>query len=138
MSEPKKLFSSKTPVQYVAYALLFLGLIADVLFLILDGSDQTFTIGCFVCIMLGSFIGMADFFVRSDVWLWISSLLYTTAAGFHLSVALPSLSDWWNGVNFIGGNQELALAFGIVFLALTFALIVLNFFPSRRRRTTVV
>lgn len=128
----KKLLSSKTPVHFIAYALCLIGLIADILFLVLDGSDQTFTIGCFVCVLVGSVAGLAHFFFDwKNVLLWASSLLYTAAFGFHLSVALPSLSDWWNGVNFIGGNQELALAFGIVFLSLDLALMIINFFGKR-------
>lgn len=87
-----------------------------------------------MCVLAGSVIGLTDFFRSFDgIALWLASLLYLAAIAFHMSVTLPSLSDLWNGVNFIGGNQYLALAFGIIFAVIAIALVVFNFFGLRKK-----
>ena len=50
-----------------------------------------------------------------------------------MSATLPSLSDLWNGVNFIGGNQYLATAFAVIFGVIAIALVVFNFFRSEKK-----
>ena len=118
-----------------AYILLLAGLVADFVFIAVNGQDQTFTLGCFLCVLAGSVLGLLDFFLRcKGVFLWGASLLYIAACAFHLTVALPSISDLWNNVNFIGGNQEAAIVFGIIFLAIMLFLIVLNFFGDKQSR----
>ena len=41
---------------------------------------------------------------------------FKEAFAFALRVALPSLSDVWNGVNFIGGNAALGVTFTAIYL----------------------
>lgn len=133
MNKPNNLFKSKSAAQYIAYTALLIGLIADIVFLVLDFGDFTFTTGCFVCILLGSLVGLADFFLNNDLCLWVASFLYSAAVGFHLFKGLQSVSDLWNGVNFIGGNQTLAIGFGIIFIVLAITLIVLNFCNTKKK-----
>lgn len=134
MINPKEMLKEKTVAQYACYTLLLAGLIVDIAFIAVNGGDQTFTIGCFVCVLLGSLIGLADLFVRIDsVPVFAASLLYACACAFHLHAALPSISDLWNGVNFIGGNQSAAIGFGIVFLVIAVGLVVLNFFGFTKK-----
>ena len=44
------------------------------------------------------------------------AVLYAAAFGFVLRVAIPSLSDVWNKVNFIGGNAVMGITFSCVYL----------------------
>lgn len=123
----------KSIPQLVAYAALILGLVVDIIFLAVDLGDFTFTLGCFICLLLGSIVGLIDFFFElRGTFLWLACLLYITGLGFHIYAGLQSVSDLWNGVNFIGGNQTAAIAFGIVFLLITLVLAVVNFFGKKR------
>lgn len=133
MNENKKKTTSKAVTRHIAYAAALTGLIADILFIILDGSDQTFTIGCFVCVLIGSLLALSDFFKRilNGIALWLSAIIYSVGFGFHMYEALPSVSDLWNNVNFIGGNQQAAIIFGIIFLAVNIILIIANFFELK-------
>lgn len=126
--------AAKSAAQYVAYAAALIGLIADIAFIIVDGSDQTFTMGCFICVLLGSVLALSDLFKSffGGIGLWLSVFLYSAGFAFHLYEALPSLSDLWNNVNFIGGNQQAAIVFGAIFLAVTVVLIAANFFEEKR------
>lgn len=133
MNENKKKTTSRSVIWYIAYAAALIGLVADILFIILDGSDQTFTIGCFVCVLIGSLLALSDFFKRilNGIALWLSAIIYSVGFGFHMYEALPSISDLWNNVNFIGGNQQAAIIFGIIFLAVNIILIIANFFELK-------
>ena len=62
MSKLKEKLAAKSAAQYVAYAAALIGLIADIAFIIVDGSDQTFTMGCFICVLLGSVLALSDLF----------------------------------------------------------------------------
>lgn len=133
MSSIRNKLASKSIVQYVAYAAALVGLIADIFFIIVDGSDQTFTMGCFICVLLGSLLALSDFFKSflNGITLWLSVILYSVGLAFHLYEALPSISDLWNNINFIGGNQEAAIIFGSIFFAVTIILIIANFFEGK-------
>lgn len=134
MSKLKEKLAAKSAAQYVAYAAALIGLIADIAFIIVDGSDQTFTMGCFICVLAGSVLALSDLFKSffGGIGLWISVFLYSAGFAFHLYEAIPSLSDLWNNVNFIGGNQQAAIVFGAIFLAVTVVLIAANFFGEKR------
>lgn len=131
-NEIKENFSLKTVLRYVLYAVCLVGIIIDIIFLIIDGSDQTFVQGCFILVPLGSCIGLLDLFDYEGFCIWGAALCYIAGVGFHLLEALQSVSDMWNGVNFIGGNQESAIAFGCCFIEITIVLIVLNFLNGKK------
>lgn len=134
MSGIKSNLASKSVLQYVAYAAALVGLVADIVFIVVDGSDQTFTMGCFVCVLLGSLVALSDLFKSffNGIALWFAVMLYSVGLAFHLYEALPSISDLWNNINFIGGNQQAAIIFGCIFLAVTVVLIVANFTGGKR------
>lgn len=133
----KSKLKSKTLFEKVLYILLLIGMIASVVFAVLDAGDVTFSVYCVICIIAGSLIGLVDVFLSLEVLLWIASLLYAAGFGFHLYAALPSISDLWNHVNFIGGNQSLAITFGSIFAAIMLALLVSNFVIDREKKIIV-
>lgn len=45
----------------------------------------------------------------------VPTAFYAAAFGLVLRVAVPSLSDVWNHVNFIGGNAALGMTFAGVY-----------------------
>ena len=127
----KELIKSKSISQYIFYGVLIAALVTDVIFIAVDFGDITFTVGCFALIIIGCFLGFIDFFMElRGIFRWCASLAFIAAITFHLNAALPSLSDLWNHVNFIGGNQKAAILFGVLFLIYAVTLIVLNFFEK--------
>ena len=45
----------------------------------------------------------------------LSAVCFGCALSWHLYIGLPTLSDIWNGVNFIGGNAQAVITFGVFF-----------------------
>lgn len=128
MLKIKGFIKSKSCTQLITYGVLLAGIIADIVFIAIDINDKTFSISCALCILLGSIVGLTDLFVGfRGVFGWIASLAYAVAIALHINVALPSVSDLWNNVDFIGGNQEIAIIFGVIFIVFEIALLVLNF-----------
>ena len=55
-------------------------------------------------------------FIRFDLAGFVTAVLYSASFGFVLRVAIPSLSDVWNKVNFIGGNAAMGAIFSVTYL----------------------
>ena len=129
MNKMRNLLASRTKPVFAAYLIFLVGIITSIVFLITDGADRTFSMGCFLCVVIGSVVGLADILIHlRGMLIFAAALSYVAGVGFHLYAALPSLSDLWNHVNFIGGNQSAALVFGTIYIVLTAGLIVINFF----------
>lgn len=87
-----------------------------VLYLILDGADKTFAPLGFALALAGAASTALVVFTRLKFAPLVPAALYAAAFGVVLRVAVPSLSDVWNKVNFIGGNAALGMGFAGVFL----------------------
>ena len=90
-------------------------LIGSVLYLVLDGTDQTFTWVGFALALAGA-ASTVLCFTKLKFAPIVPVALYAAAFGFVLRLAIPSLSDVWNKVNFIGGNAVMGMTFSIVYL----------------------
>ncbi len=112
----KKAFENRTPGFCLSLAAAVIGLIGAVLYIALDGSDRTFTILGFAFALAGAVSTALVVFTRLKFAPIVPAALYAAAFGLVLRVALPSLSDVWNKVNFIGGNAAMGMAFSAVFL----------------------
>lgn len=89
--------------------------IGSVLYYLLDGGDKTFTwLG--VGFALAGAVSTALCFTRFDLAGFVTAVLYSASFGFVLRVAIPSLSDVWNKVNFIGGNAVMGMIFSGMYL----------------------
>ena len=89
--------------------------IGSVLYFLLDGSDKTFTWLGVIFAVAGAASTISGF-TRFKLAGFVSTVLYSAAFGFVLRVAIPSLSDVWNKVNFIGGNAAMGMTFSAVYL----------------------
>ena len=92
-----------------------IAVIGSVLYVLLDGTDKTFTWIGFGLALLGAF-GTVISFTQFQLAPFAPAVLYAAALGFVLRVAIPSLSDVWNKVNFIGGNAVMGITFSCVYL----------------------
>lgn len=90
-------------------------LLGAVLYIVLDGTDKTFTFIGFALALAGAGSAALTVFTRLKFAAFVPTAFYAAAFGVVLRVAVPSLSDVWNKVNFIGGNAAMGMAFAGVF-----------------------
>lgn len=93
-----------------------LAVVGSVCYILLDRKDITFSWYAVGFALAGAVSTVATCRFEKDFLLLITSGLYSVAFGFALRVAIPSLSDIWNHVNFIGGNALMGTVFSAVYL----------------------
>lgn len=111
----KKVFENRGPGFYLSLIAGVAALLGDILYLILDGSDKTFAPVGFGLALAGAVSTALVVFTRLKFAPFIPAALYAAAFGVVLRVAVPSLSDVWNKVNFIGGNAAMGMGFAGAF-----------------------
>ena len=103
----KKPFEGRNFGFYVLFAAALVALAGAILYLVLDGGDRTFTILGFLLALAGAVSTILAVLTRLKFAPLVPTALYAAASALVLRLALPSLSDLWNKVNFIGGNAVL-------------------------------
>lgn len=111
----KKAFENRGAGFYFSLAAAAVALIGAILYVVLDGSDRTFTLVGFILALAGAASTALVVFSRLSFAPFVPTALYAAAFGVVLRVAVPSLSDVLNKVNFIGGNAAMGMAFAGVF-----------------------
>jgi hypothetical protein len=118
------LFKDRTPGFWIGFMAACFMLIADIAFIIFDYGDRTFSFVTFGLIIAGV---AAELLVVAKSYYWaplLSSVCFGVALSMHLYLGFPTLSDVVNGVNFIGGNPQAVIIFGVAFLIGTVASLV--------------
>lgn len=138
MFSVKKAFKQRTIGFYLILASAIIAFVADFIYLIIDHSDRTFSLTGFLCMLFGSLSVVLILFTDFGIMPLITSILYTLGFTFTMYAVLPSLSDVWNNVNFIGGNGILGLVFGIIFLVSTLLAIVSCFMSLRKEEVVIL
>ena len=127
-----RFFKNRTVGFWIGLAAAFLMLIADIIFIITDYSDRTFSMVTFILILIGvageGLIIVKDFKFAP----LLPSICFGVAMSIHLYLGLPTLSDVMNGVNFIGGDPNAVIVFGAIFLIGTFFAIVSCFMKQSK------
>lgn len=93
-----------------------LAVVGSVCYILLDRKDITFSWYAVGFALMGAISTLAVCRFDKEFLLLITSGLYSVAFGFALRVAIPSLSDIWNHVNFIGGNALMGSVFSGIYL----------------------
>jgi len=115
-----RFFKNRTVGFWIGLAAAFLMLIADIIFIITDYSDRTFSMVTFILILIGV-AGEVLIIVKDFKFApLLPSICFGVAMSIHLYLGLPTLSDVMNGVNFIGGDPNAVIVFGAIFLIGTF------------------
>lgn len=121
-------------ITFVLVCLLaLLSWIAAAAYIVTDRGDITFSWLAVGLLVLGGALGAAAEWSGLELLLLPGSLCVSAAFGEMLRVGLPSVSDIWNGVTFVGGNGRLALVFIAVFAVLALAYCILCFIPKKVR-----
>jgi len=127
-----RFFKNRTVGFWIGLAAAFLMLIADIIFIITDYSDRTFSMVTFILILIGV-AGEVLIIVKDFKFApLLPSICFGVAMSIHLYLGLPTLSDVMNGVNFIGGDPNAVIVFGAIFLIGTFFAIVSCFMKQSK------
>lgn len=120
-------FKGRSAGFYMGFAAAVLILAFDIAYIASDYGDRTFSVLTFVLMLAGSVLMMIYSFLNIKILDFIpavSCILYGVGFGQHLILALESLSDVWNEVNFVGGNATLGAVFmGLFFVPMVVAVV---------------
>ena len=111
----RRFFENRSAGFVLSLAAAVIALAGAVLYLVLDGADRTFTPIGFALAAVGAVSTALVVFTRLKWAPLVPTVLYAAAFGLVLRLAVPSLSDVWNKVNFIGGNAAMGMVFAGVF-----------------------
>lgn len=128
--------SGKTAGFYLSVAAALIMLISDIAYIASDFGDRTFSFITFAFVLAGVALEFAVVFADlrfGDVMSLLSCICYGTALGMHIYLGLPTLSDIWNGVNFVGGNADAVIAFSVTFGIGTVAAVAANFMKRSKQ-----
>lgn len=125
-------FKNRTVAFYVTLSAAIIAFVGALLYLITDGTDRTFSLGAFLFVLIGALSVGLTVFTDLQFAPVIPSVLYSAGIAMCLRVVLPSLSDVWNGVHFIGGNAVLGTIFAAIFLVADVCSIIACFMEQRK------
>ena len=110
----KKKLVITTPM-YFGEAVAVISAVSAVIFIVMDRSDRTFSPVTVLLLLLGAVSWLLALVVKKDLVPLVATVFLGAGLSVHLYQGLPTLSDIWNGVNFIGGNPIMVVVFGVVF-----------------------
>ncbi|MEK3669825.1 MULTISPECIES: hypothetical protein [unclassified Paenibacillus] len=126
------LFKDRTSGFWIGFLAACLMLAANIAFIIFDYGDRTFsfvTFGLIIAGVLGELLVLVKTYSFAPL---LPSICFGVALSMHLYLGFPTLSDVINGVNFIGGNPQAVIIFGIAFAIGTVASLVSCFMKQSR------
>ena len=97
-----------------------------------DRGDITFS-WITVALMTGGIaFGALNWLTELSIAPLLSAICIGCGFSWHLFKGLPTLSDIWNGVNFIGGNANAVIVWGIFFFLATILAVISSFMHQRK------
>ena len=129
----KKLFENRQAGFWISLAAAVLALASGILYIILDGTDRTFSLVCLILMLCGAALTVLIIRNRFSLAALFTSCCYSAGFALALRQTLPSVSDVWNKVNFIGGNALMGSIFSGVFLLCAVLSVVACFSGTDRR-----
>ena len=118
-------------IELIAAIILLGGLIY---YLIQSNIDACFNVFYFLFVLLSIIAVVIHLFIRFEFLTVITAAMSGGACGFIVYDMLPTLSDVWNGVNFIGGNLEAYIAYTAITLIASIMLIVASFLGTEMKK----
>lgn len=119
MNVKEKIFSDRKASFYIWAAAAILALGGVIYYAIQSNADSCFDIKYFIALLAGVILFCAGVFTRKDFFIMLTAAAFAAAFGFMLYDMLPSLSDVWNGVDFIGGNLTAYIIYTVITFIVT-------------------
>lgn len=138
MFSVKTAFKNRTIGFYIGLAAAVVALVGAVLYIATDASDRTFSAAAFALMLVGAAAEVLVILSNLRFAPLVCAISYIVGFALTVNAALPSISDVWNGVHFIGGNATLGIVFSVTFFISAVAGIVACFMPERGRANTKV
>ncbi|MCD8294517.1 MAG: hypothetical protein LUE27_04630 [Clostridia bacterium] len=127
-----RMFKDRTAGFWIGIAAAAIAIIGAIVYIAVDVSDRTFSIPGFILMLLGglsfAIVLLTDYRFAPAV----PAVLGILGFAFTVCAAIPSLSDVWNHVVFIGGNAAAGVAFSIVFLVSAILSVISCFMDQRK------
>ena len=111
---------TKTVWDYICLAAVLPSVGMIVYYCLQSNADGCFELSIPLLLAFGAALEIAYFAVRLDFLPMAAAILFGVATGAMLYYALPTFSDIWNNVNFIGGNADAYFSY-LGILLITFA-----------------
>ena len=134
MFSVRNAFKNRTIGFYIGLAAAAIAFVGAVLYVATDAADRTFSAAGFALMLVGAAAEIVVIFSDIKVAPLVSALLYIVGFALTVNAALPSISDVWNGVHFIGGNATLGIIFSVTFFISAAAGIVACFMKERAEK----
>ena len=129
----KKVFNARTVGFYFGFVAGLIALIGAIGLIATDFGDITFSWITVALAMGGFAFEILNCLADLAVAPLLSAVCFGCALSWHLYIGLPTLSDIWNGVNYIGGNAKAVIVFGVIFAVATLLGIVSCFMSQRKK-----
>lgn len=126
----KNIIKDKSVGFFIGAAACVLMFLSDILYIILDSSDRTFSLLSCILIFAGSAVWILSALIpekKLSFFPFIACALFGTAFAHCLILGLETLSDVWNNVNFVGGNPTMAVLFIVLFFVGTLTAVISSF-----------
>ena len=128
----KRIFEARTAAFYMSFISCLAALVGILALIVMDKGDITFSWITVALIGAGVLCGLLNAITDLGFWPLFTALGLGCGFSWHLYQGLPTLSDQWNGVNFIGGNPQAVIIFGALFGCCTLLSLISSFLPQRK------
>lgn len=113
----ERLFKGKSVWDYMCLAAVLPALVMLVYYCIQSNADGCFEVSILLLLLAGIILELVNAFYKFDLLPMLAAVAFGVAAGLMLYYALPTFSDIWNNVNFIGGNAGAYFAYLSILMA---------------------
>ena len=128
----KRIFQARTAGFYMGLSSCLAVLLGLVALILTDRGDITFSWVTVGLLAAGAGFGLIGCLSDLALLPLLAALGIGSGFSYHLYQGLPTLSDQWNGVNFIGGNPQAVTVFGTLFGVCTLLSLASCFLPQRK------
>lgn len=127
MAEAKGLLSGRKVTVYVELAAAILALGGAVYYAVQSNADGCFNAVYLVLMICGVAAVAVHVCTRLEFFGPVAGVLFGVAVGIIVHDMLPTMSDVWNGVHFIGGNLTAYIVYTAISLVTAVAVIACCF-----------
>lgn len=104
MIRTSEIFADRKPGFWIQNAAAAVAIVGSIYYVIQSNIDQCFNPLFFILMLIGVVCVVMQFLIRFDFLTVLAGISWGVSLGVMVNNMLPSMSDVWNGVNFIGGN----------------------------------
>lgn len=104
MIQISKIIANRKIGFWLQTAAAVIAFVASIYYVIQSNIDKCFNSAFFILMLIGVACAVVQFFLRFDFLTLIAGIAWGVSLGIMVNNMLPTMSDVWNGVHFIGGN----------------------------------